>query len=36
MDVNYIRRKFGTKYDEAIEQVQDYVKTLNPNDFMPK
>ena len=36
MDINDIRSKFGTKYDEAIEQMQDYVKTLNPNDFMPK
>lgn len=36
MDINDIRSKFGAKYDEAIEQMQDYVKALNPNDFMPK
>ncbi len=33
MDIDDIRSKFGNKYDDAIEQLQDYVKTLDPNDF---
>ncbi|WP_407470643.1 hemagglutinin repeat-containing protein [Xanthomonas campestris] len=36
MDVDDIRAKFGKKYDGHIQQMIDYAKTLNPDDFKVK
>ncbi|WP_234706296.1 MULTISPECIES: hemagglutinin repeat-containing protein [Xanthomonas] len=36
MDIDDIRSKFGNKYDDAIKQMVDYTKTLDPKDFIPK
>ena len=36
MDIDDIRSKFGNKYDDAIKQMKDYAKTLNPEDFINK
>ncbi|MFA1261894.1 hypothetical protein ACDI97_10845 [Xanthomonas axonopodis pv. fascicularis] len=36
MDVDDIRAKFGSKYDSHIQQMLDYAKTLNPDDFKVK
>ena len=36
MDVMDIRQKFGNKYDNAIEEMLEYAKKLNPNDFKNK
>lgn len=33
MDVDDIHAKFGSKYDSNIQQMLDYAKTLNPEDF---
>lgn len=33
MDVDDIKSKFGSKYDDAIKQMLDYADTLNPDDF---
>ena len=33
MDVDDIRSKFGSKYDDNIQQMLEYAKTLNPSDF---
>lgn len=33
MDLKDIRSKFGNKYDNAIKEIVEYTKTLNPNDF---
>lgn len=32
-DIDDIRSKFGNKYDNAIKEMVEYTKTLNPNDF---
>ena len=36
MDVNDIRSRFGNKYDDAIQQMLDYAKTVDPNQFRLK
>ena len=36
MDVDDIRSKFESKYDDAIKQMLDCADTLNPNDFRKK
>ena len=36
MDVDDIRSKFESKYDDAIKQMLDYADTLNPDDFRKK
>jgi filamentous hemagglutinin len=36
MDVQDIRSKFGSKYDEALKQMQDYANSLDPNKFKNK
>jgi filamentous hemagglutinin len=33
MDIDDIRSKFGSKYDESIRQMLEYAKGLNPDDF---
>ncbi|OOF49242.1 hypothetical protein BKK52_04180 [Rodentibacter trehalosifermentans] len=33
MDIMDIRQKFGSKYDSAIEEMLEYSKKLNPDDF---
>ncbi len=33
MDIDDIRSKFGNKYDPAIEEMLEYARTLNPEDF---
>jgi filamentous hemagglutinin len=33
MDVDDIRSKFGGKYDDNIQQMLEYAKSLNPSDF---
>ncbi|WP_448098363.1 hemagglutinin repeat-containing protein [Luteibacter yeojuensis] len=33
MDIDDIHAKFGNKYDANIQQMLDYAKSLNPNDF---
>ena len=33
MDVDDIRAKFGHKYDKAIEEMLNYARTLDPDDF---
>ncbi len=34
MDIDGIHAKFGSKYDANIQQMLDYAKSRNPNDFM--
>ena len=34
MDIDDIRSKFGNKYDSAIEEMELYLDTLNPEDFI--
>ncbi|MEA9491091.1 hypothetical protein [Xanthomonas campestris] len=36
MDVDDIRAEFGNKYDGHIQQMIDYAKTLNLDDFKVK
>ncbi len=33
MDIDDIRKNFGSKYDEGIKQMLDYASKLDPNDF---
>lgn len=33
MNIDDIRSKFGSKYDESIRQMLEYAKGLNPDDF---
>ena len=34
MDIDDLRSKFGNKYDSAIKEMESYVDTLNPQDFI--
>ncbi|HHQ1839988.1 TPA: hypothetical protein ACSI5E_001561 [Acinetobacter baumannii] len=36
MDINDIRSKFGDKYDQHILEMQKYIDTLEPKDFIKK
>lgn len=36
MDIDDIRSKFGGKYDSAIKEMQDYAKTLDPEQFIAR
>lgn len=36
MDIKDIRSKFGYKYDKHIFEMQQYIDTLDPNDFIKK
>jgi hypothetical protein len=36
MDIDDIRKQFGTKYDKGIQEMLDYMKTLNPIEFKSK
>jgi filamentous hemagglutinin len=36
MDIDDLRRKFGDKYESAIKQMQTYLDTLDPEDFVNK
>jgi filamentous hemagglutinin len=33
MDIDDIRSNFGNKYDDAIKEMQDYARTLDPSVF---
>lgn len=35
MDINEIRAKFGSKYDEALKQMVDYTNTIPPQKLLP-
>ncbi len=35
MDVDDIRRKFGSEYDDKIKHTIDYAKQLNLKSFIP-
>jgi len=34
MDIDDLRSKFGNKYDSAIKEMESYLNTLNPQDFI--
>ena len=34
MDIDDLRSKFGDKYDPAIKEMEEYLKTLDPQDFV--
>ena len=34
MDIDDLQSKFGNKYDSAIKEMESYVDTLNPQDFI--
>jgi len=36
MDINDARQKFGDQYDEGIDQMLEYTKTLDPEKLKPK
>jgi len=36
MSIDDVRSKFGEKYNEAIEQMEDYTETIPPEDLTPK
>ena len=36
MNGDDIRGKFGDKYDDAIEEMLEYAKTLDPQNFIPR
>ena len=36
MDIKDIRNKFGNKYDVSIEQMKEYAKSLDPEQFIAR